>query len=38
MRKTTKYFDQMQLREDRKDIEIEWIERVVANPAVADTG
>jgi len=32
MRKNTRYFDQMRLREDRKDIEIDWIERIVANP------
>ena len=33
-RKTTKYFDSMRLREDRSDIEMDWIERVILN---ADT-
>lgn len=32
MRKTTKYFDAIWLRPDRAQIEIEWIERVIANP------
>ena len=30
-RKTTKYFDSMRLREDRSDIEMDWIERVIQN-------
>jgi hypothetical protein len=32
MRKTTRYFEQMRLREDRKDIEMAWIERVISDP------
>ena len=36
MRKTTRYFDQMRKRKDRKDIEMEWIEEVIANPEHVD--
>ena len=30
--KTTRYFDAMREREDRRDIQAEWIERALRNP------
>jgi hypothetical protein len=32
MRKSTKYFEQMRLRPDRKDIQMKWIEHIIENP------
>lgn len=32
MRKTTNYFDAMKSRPDRAEIQMEWIERVIADP------
>jgi hypothetical protein len=32
MRKTTKYFEAMKNRPDRAEIQMDWIERVIAEP------
>lgn len=32
MRKTTSYFDAMKHRPDRAEIQMDWIERVIADP------
>lgn len=32
MRKTTSYFDAMKYRPDRTEIQMNWIERVIADP------